>query len=65
LLVPGIGEDWLGSRMFGDGRRVPLLELREGCDGDCGIVGFWIWSTAVASESLAPCPTSIICCKGF
>ena len=61
LLVPGKGEDLVGSRIFGDGRRVPLLELREVCDGDCVSDGFRIWSNAqVGNGSLVPCPTSII-----
>ena len=68
LLVPGKGEDLVGSRMFGEGRRAPLLEgdvflgvlhFRAGDDGDCVSDGLRIGSKAVTNASLVPWPTSI------
>ena len=66
--MPGQGEDLVGIRMFGEGRRAPFLEgdvfldvlnFRAGCDGDCASDGLRIGSKAVTNASLVPWPTSI------
>ena len=57
-IEPGSGEDWVGSKMLGDGRRLPSPETSEGSDGDWTRDFLRNSETPGANTSLRPFPTS-------